>query len=89
MKTGLDEDDSQLCVGVNIIFAATEAGTDVSFLFDLGATLYWTAKSQHSATTGVLLRLKKFFAAQMSVSLDSMQRNHREYCSARNAIART
>lgn len=26
MKTGLDQDDSQICVGFNVIFAALEAG---------------------------------------------------------------
>ena len=79
MKTGLDQDDSQLCVGFNIIFAAIEAGADVSILFDAGATLDLTDKSHNLASTGVPLRLKKLIAAQMNVSLDSMPANYGEY----------
>lgn len=79
MKTGLDQDDSQLCVGFNIIFAAIEAGADVFVLFDAGATLDLTEKSHNLASTGVPLRLKKVIAAQMKFPLDRMPANYGEY----------
>lgn len=79
MKTGLDQDDSQLCVGFNIIFAAIEAGAEVSVLFDAGATLDLTDKSHNLASTGVPLRLKKLIAAQMKLPLDRMPANYWEY----------
>lgn len=79
MKTGLDQDDSQICVGFNIIFAALEAGADVTVLFDAGALLDLTGKRHNLASTGVPLRLKKVIAAQMNRPLEEMPANYKAY----------
>lgn len=63
MKTGLDQDDSQICVGFNIIFAAIEAGADVSILFDAGAILDLHG---NLVATSVPVRLQKVIAYQMN-----------------------
>lgn len=79
MKTGLDQDDSQICVGFNIIFAALEAGADVTVLFDAGALLDLTDKSHNLSSTGVPVRLRKLIAAQMNRPLDEMPVNYKAY----------
>lgn len=84
IKTGLDQDDSQICVGFNIIFAAIEAGGDVTILFDSGATLDLTEKRHNLLSTGVPLRLKKVIAAQMNLPLDEMPSNYGEYLALLN-----
>lgn len=38
VKTGLEQDDSQICVGFNVIYAALRSGAEVSILFDAGCT---------------------------------------------------
>ncbi|HBL46220.1 hypothetical protein [Gimesia sp.] len=76
MKTGLDQDDSQICVGFNIIFAAIEAGADVSILFDAGAILDLHG---NLASTSVPVRLQKLIAYQMNLSVDQMPKNYGEY----------
>ncbi len=53
MKTGLDQDDSQICVGFNIILASLEAGADVTVVFDAGALLDLTGKTRNLESTGV------------------------------------
>ena len=52
MKTGLAQDDSQICVGFNIILAALEAGADVAVLFDAGALLDITGESSNLEPRG-------------------------------------
>ncbi len=79
IKTGLAQDDSQICVGFNIIFAALEAGAHVTVLFDSGATLDLTDKRHNLRSTRVPLRLKKVISAQMNVALDKMPKNYGEY----------
>lgn len=79
MKTGLDQDDSQICVGFNVIFAALEAGADVTVVFDAGALLDLTGKRHNLESTGVPLRLKKVIAAQMNLPWEQMPSNYREY----------
>ena len=79
MKTGLDQDDSQICVGFNIIFASLEAGADVTVVFDAGALLDLTGKRHNLESTGVPLRLKKVIAAQMNLPLEQMPNNYRDY----------
>lgn len=79
MKTGLDQDDSQICVGFNIILASVEAGADVNVVFDAGALLDLTGKSRNLESTGVPLRLKKVIAAQMNLPLEQMPNNYREF----------
>lgn len=79
IKTGLDQDDSQICVGFNVIFAALEAGSDVTVLFDAGALLDLTAKKHNLESTGVPLRLKKLIAAQMNQPLEQMPNTYKEY----------
>lgn len=76
MKTGLDQDDSQICVGFNIIFAAIEAGADVSILFDAGAILDLHG---NLVATSVPVRLQKVIAYQMNLSVDQMPKNYGEY----------
>ena len=44
IKTGLDHDDSQICVGFNVILASIEAGADATVVFDAGALLDLTDK---------------------------------------------
>lgn len=85
IKTGLDQDDSQICVGFNIIFAALEAGAQVSVLFDAGATLDLTDKAHNLEATGVPLRLKKVIASQMNLPLNEMPKNYKEYLELLNA----
>lgn len=79
IKTGLDQDDSQICVGFNIIFSAIEAGAKVTILFDAGATLDLTDKRHNLASTAVPLRLQKVIAAQMNLPLRNMPSNYKEY----------
>ena len=79
MKTGLDQDDSQICVGFNIVLASLEAGADVTVLFDAGALLDLTGKKHNLESTGVPLRLKKLIAAQMNLPLEQMPNNYKEY----------
>lgn len=76
MKTGLAQDDSQICVGFNIIFAAIEAGADVSILFDAGAILDLHGKL---ASTRVPVRLQKAIAYQMNMPVGQMPRNYGDY----------
>ncbi len=79
MKTGLDQDDSQICVGFNIIFASLEAGADVTVVFDAGALLDLTGNGHNLESTGVPLRLKKVIAAQMNLPLEQMPNNYRKF----------
>lgn len=79
MKTGLDRDDSQICVGFNVIFAALEAGADVDILFDAGALLDVVGGHSNLARTGVPVRLKKVIAAQMNLPLEAMPDDYGEY----------
>lgn len=79
VKTGLDQDDSQICVGFNVILASLEAGADVTVVFDSAALLDLTAKSHNLESTGVPLRLRKVIAAQMNLPLEIMPANYREY----------
>lgn len=76
MKTGLEQDDSQICVGFNIIFAALEAGADVSIVFDAGAVLDLHG---NLASTSVPVRLQKAIAYQMNLPVDQMPKNYGEY----------
>jgi len=76
MKTGLEQDDSQICVGFNIVFAAIEADADVSILFDAGAIL---DLHDNLASTRVPVRLQKVIASQMNLPLDQMPKNYKEY----------
>ncbi|MCI0332892.1 MAG: hypothetical protein L0228_06680 [Planctomycetes bacterium] len=76
IKTGLNQDDSQICVGFNIIFAAIEAGAHVSILFDAGAVL---DLHDNLASTRVPVRLQKVIAYQMNLPVDQMPKNYREY----------
>lgn len=78
-KTGLDQDDSQICVGFNIVFGAIEAGADVVVLFDAGALLDLTAKRRNLESTGVPVRLQKVIASQMNLPVDQMPKNYKEY----------
>lgn len=75
-KTALAQDDSQICVGFNVVFAAIEAGADVSMLFDAGAVLDLRGKL---ASTGVPVRLQKALAYQMNLPVDQMPKNYGEY----------
>ncbi len=75
-KTGLKQDDSQICVGFNTVFAALEAGADVTVLFDAGATL---DLDSNLASTGVPERLKKVIASQMHLPLDEMPDDYGAY----------
>ena len=79
IKTGLAQDDSQICVGFNIVFAALEAGADVAVLFDAGALLDLIGENSNLAATGVPLRLQKVIAAQMHLSLEEMPSDYRAY----------
>lgn len=79
MKTGLDQEDSQICVGFNIVLASLEAGADVTVLFDAGALLDLTGKKHNLESTGVPLRLKKVVAAQMNLPLEQMPNNYKEF----------
>jgi len=79
MKTGLDQDDSQICVGFNIVLASLEADADVTVVFDAGALLDLTGKRHNLESTGVPLRLKKVIAAQMNLPLEQMPNNYKEY----------
>lgn len=76
VKTGLEQDDSQICVGFNIIFAAIEAGADVSILFDAGAILDLHGNLE---ATGVPVRLQKVIAYQMNLPVDQMPGNYKQY----------
>ncbi|MBI1373374.1 MAG: hypothetical protein GC159_11640 [Phycisphaera sp.] len=76
VKTGLAQDDSQICVGFNVIFAALEADADVTIIFDAGAILDLNGEL---ASTGVPLRLRKVIAAQMNLPLEQMPTNYGEY----------
>lgn len=78
-KTGLAQDDSQICVGFNIVYAALEAGANVTVLFDAGALLDLTDKRHNLASTGVPVRLRKIIAAQMHQPLGEMPANYKAY----------
>lgn len=84
MKTGLDQDDSQICVGFNVVLASIEAGADVTVVFDAGALLDLTGKKHNLESTGVPLRLKKLIAAQMNLPLKQMPNNYKEYLELMN-----
>ncbi len=79
IKTGLAQDDSQICVGFNIVLAAIEAGADVTVLFDAGALLDIAGERSKLAATGVPERLRKVIAAQMNQPLDEMPSDYGEY----------
>lgn len=79
IKTGLDQDDSQICVGFNIIFGALRADAKVTILFDAGAVLDLTEKRHNLSSTKVPLRLKKVIANQMNLPLNNMPNNYKEY----------
>lgn len=79
MKTGLDQDDSQICVGFNVILASLEAGAKVTVVLDAGALLDLTGTGHNLESTGVPLRLKKLIAAQMNLPLKQMPNNYKEY----------
>ena len=79
IKTGLNQDDSQICVGFNIVLAALETGADVTVLFDAGALLDVTGEHSNLESTGVPERLRKVIAAQMHRPLDEMPGNYGEY----------
>lgn len=52
VKTGLEQDDSQICVGFNIIYAALRSGAEVSVLFDAGALLDLTGEEGRLLAAG-------------------------------------
>lgn len=79
VKTGLERDDSQICVGFNIIYAALAAGADVTVLVDAGALLDLTGKRSRLHATGVPLRLRKVIAAQMNVGLEQAPADYGAY----------
>lgn len=79
MKTGLNQDDSQICVGFNVIFAALEAGAEVDILFDAGSLLDLVGQRSSLAATGVPVRLKKVIAAQMNLPLEEMPDDYGQY----------
>ncbi len=79
VKTGLEQDDSQICVGFNIIWAALEAGAEVTVLFDAGALLDLTGESSRLHDTGVPLRLRKVIAAQMNRPLEDVPGDYGGY----------
>ncbi len=69
----------QICVGFNVFFAALEAGSGVTVLFDAGALLDLTVKKHNLESTGVPLRLKTLIAAQMNHPLEQMPTTYIEY----------
>ncbi len=79
VKTGLEQDDSQICVGFNIVWAALEAGADVTVLFDAGALLDLAGESSPLHGTRVPLRLRKVIAAQMNRPLDEVPGDYGRY----------
>lgn len=79
IKTGLDQDDSQICVGFNIVYAALQAGADVSVVFDAGAVLDLTGEESRLDETRVPLRLRKVIAAQTNVPLAQAPSTYRAY----------
>ena len=79
MKTGFEQDDSQICVGFNVIYAAVGSGAEVSVLFDAGALLDLTGEESHLHATRVPLRPRKVIAAQMNVALDEVPANYGAY----------
>ena len=79
VKTGLAQDDSQICVGFNVIWAALEAGADVTVLFDAGALLDLTGDRSRLHATGVPLRLRKVIASQLNVALDEVPADYGAY----------
>ncbi len=79
VKTGLNQDDSQICVGFNVIFAALEAGSEVDILFDAGALLDLVGQRSNLERTGVPVRLKKVIAAQMNLPLEDMPQDYGQY----------
>ncbi len=79
MKTGLRQDDSQICVGFNIIYAALEAGADVAVLFDAAAVLDLKDEQSRLHNTAVPLRLRKVIAAQMNRPLEEAPADYGAY----------
>lgn len=79
MKTGLAQDDSQICVGFNIILAALESGAQVKVLFDAGALLDLKGEDPRLARTGVPERLRKAIAAQMHRPVEEMPLDYGAY----------
>ena len=67
VKTGLDQDDSQICVGFNIILATIESRAKVTVIFDAGAVLDLTDKRHNLERTGVPVRLRKLIVAQTHI----------------------
>lgn len=79
VKTGLDQDDSQICVGFNVILAALQAGADVTVIFDAGAVLALSERRHNLERTGVPERLKKIIVAQTHIPPGRAPSNYREY----------
>lgn len=79
VKTGLEQDDSQICVGFNVILAALQAGADVTVIFDAGAVLALTDRRHNLERTGVPERLKKMIVAQTHLPAERAPSNYREY----------
>ena len=67
VKTGLDQDDSQICVGFNIILASLESRAKVIVIFDAGAVLDLTNKRHNLERTRVPIRLRKLIVAQTHI----------------------
>lgn len=79
VKTGLDQDDSQICVGFNVVWAALRAGASVTVLIDAGALLDVIGEQSRLHDTGVPLRLRKVIAAQLGVPLDEVPADYGAY----------
>lgn len=84
VKTGLAQDDSQICVGFNVIWAALEAGADVTIVFGPGALLDLGGERSRLHATGVPLRLRRVIASQLNLALDDVPTGYSAYLDVLN-----
>lgn len=86
MKTGLAQDDSQICVGFNVILAALQAGADVTVIFDAGAVLDLSDGRHNLERTSVPERLAKVIVAQTHIPAERAPANYRAYLDLLHAL---
>ncbi|MCP4295440.1 MAG: hypothetical protein GY786_07525 [Proteobacteria bacterium] len=83
MKSGLDNDDAQICVAYNIIWAGLRSGLDVDVLIDADAILTFQrgffSDSDSIQSYDIPNELRAAIASQFSLSIDEVPRDYGEY----------
>ena len=82
IKTDLDEDDAQICVAYNVIWAAIESGSKVNVLIDASAVnTYKKGWRGKDSLEGYKLpeKLREGLSNQFNVALNSIPKTYGEY----------